>query len=68
MLWNPLSKEIKNTTIGTFKKHLKYEPKKINAISFTKGTGQFLKKDSDFIYFNFNRNNGNRLNVFTLVL
>ena len=51
MLWNPLSKEMKNTTIDTFKKHLKYERKKINAISFTNGTGQCLKKDSDFIYF-----------------
>ena len=51
MLWNPFSEEMKNTTIETLKKHLKYERKKINAISFTKGTGQFLKKDSDFIYF-----------------
>ena len=51
VLWNSLSKEMKNSTIEPFKKHLKYEREKINAISFTKGTGQFLKKDSDYIYF-----------------
>ena len=51
MLWNSLSKEKKNSTIEPFKKHLKYEREKINDISFTKGTGQFLKKDFDFIYF-----------------
>ena len=44
MLWNSLSEEMKNTTIETFKKHLKYKRKKINTISFTKGTGQLLKK------------------------
>ena len=51
VLWNSLSKEMKNSTIETFKKHLKYERKKINTISFSKGTGQFIKKDSDSICF-----------------
>ncbi len=50
-LWNPLSKEMKKLNIETFKKHLTYKRKKINSISFTKGTVQFLNKDSDFLYF-----------------
>ena len=51
VLWNSVNEEIKNSTIETFKKHLKYKRKKINAIIFTQGTGQFSKKDSDFIHF-----------------
>ena len=51
MLWNSVSEEMKNSTIEIFKKHLKYKRKKINAIIFTQGTGQFSKKYSDFIYF-----------------